>query len=105
MINYRKILILQYLYIKNEEYRVKDMVSMLGLTYQTVEEILMQMLEENLVEYRAYVLSITEKGFKEIESILVDSNKSIEDSVNFKINTDKALPIDIPYVPYNFKGE
>lgn len=70
MDDYRKILILQYLEQKNQDYSIIEILKKIGIETSTGNEILDEMIEENLIEYKDYLINITQKGkdrLKEIE--------------------------------------
>ena len=85
MDDYRKIIILQYLEEKNKNYSIIEMLKTIGIEASEGNEILDEMIEENLIEYKHYLINITKKGKELIKKIEQEAN-------TYQIISDSIMP-------------
>ena len=81
MDDYRKILILQYLEKKNDNYSIIEILKNIGIEASVGNEILEEMIEEKLIEYKEYLINITEKGKERLKKIEENTYQIIDDTI------------------------
>ncbi len=112
MIDFRHYLILIYLNTIKDLYSYRDLVNILGLTFEQVDDTLSNMLEAEFIEYDdRNNLSITVIGYEK----LIDkgfNNISLYELYNnderYHIDSNrlkKKIAIDYPYIPKDFNKQ
>jgi predicted transcriptional regulator len=100
---YRKILILLYLNEAKEDYSLIDISSKLGFEVFQCDSIIRDMLNEGLIEYKDYILTLSDYG-KDI-IINIKCYKYQKDNIgnsSLKFDFEKAKNIYDIYIPNNF---
>ena len=98
---YRKVLVLQYLNKTGRNYMVKEIFAMLGFEADVGLDLLEEMFNDGTIEYRDYLISITDKGRDCLKRIM-DRDFKIYDGNILKHDVLPKLKKSDIYIPRSF---
>ena len=96
-------LALAYFKEKRENYIIGEIAALLGYNGAQVNRLFEYLIEQKYIDYSDDLITITPKGITFLISKDQDNLRSQSDYfVKPHINPEKALPLDVPYVPRGF---
>jgi len=102
MNKYRKLLVLQYLEEKMNDYSIEEIFARLGFEAKQGNELLEEMFKEGLIAYENYLIMITSKGKRILEKVPNNYLKIYEDNVFMNIDILPKLKIGDIFIPSKF---
>ena len=102
--SYSKILALVYFKNQCGKYDLNELCSILGFTQVQLDELLSDLFERKLLEYKDYEMCISEEGKKYLEQRHASSHEyNSNDMKRSVINKENAISFEDIYIPKELK--
>ena len=103
MSEYATILALAYFKEHQEHYLLGELMEILGFNRRQIDVLIYDLIDKSLISYIDGMIKLTDKGLTFMIANNHDESDVTDDSfIMVKIDPQRAMPIDSPYVPKGF---